>query len=148
MSEDTIDITIGGRPFTLRGLVGEHVEVEWRMPAVNLDPNDPLASAVDIGPISDETAQQIADKLAVDADEDFVQKLQGAIRGLEQVWGLASDALDGARFKVTELSVNTRTSVYTFGFGVALPNTTSSLSAFGVTLDSFGLMFTYQKTAP
>jgi len=147
MSGDAIDIMIGGRPFTLRGLVGEHIEVEWRAP---------LEHAVDIGAISEPSVLEIADQLAIAdqlgaaAEQDFKQKLLATIDSLKQAWDLATtpDPLAGARFQVTELSVNTRTNVYRFGFGVALAGASLPAPGLGITLESFGLTFTYRKAAP
>jgi hypothetical protein len=135
LTEGFVTITINKEPFTLRGTVGASLNVQY---------HKDLEHAAPLGTIPDMVAA-IASGFGLADGDDFKQKLQDTIAALGQVPGLGPVAkiLNEGQVKVTDLGIDTASGKYQFGFGVEL----SDFKYGGISLDAFGLVFTYHKPA-
>ena len=134
--EGYVRITISDKHFELRGTVGEHVKVAW---------HKPFEEGVDLGTAT-QMAGAVAGALGVANPEAFTKQLNeklDSVKNLPIVGGFAK-IVEEAPVKVTDLGIDTLVGRYQFGFGWDLSGMGAGYQ--GITLDAFGLVFTYTKT--
>jgi hypothetical protein len=138
VTQGYIRVTIGDDHFELRGTVGDHLKVAW---------HKPFEEAVDLGTIP-EMVGAVAGAIGVADAAHFTDELNKKLDALESIGGLKPVAhlLKTATVKVTDLAIDTQIGKYEFGFGVDL--SASDVSYKGVSLDAFGLLFTYTAPPP
>lgn len=132
--EGYIVIDIGDQRFMLDGTVGAFIDVQYHRS---------FDDAVAIGTIPD-IAATVAAALGIADAAAFHDKVVADIDKLSMIPGLP-DALKRLVIKVTDLGINTSTSVYQFGFCCDL--SALEIKAGGVQLKGFGMKITYAKTA-
>jgi hypothetical protein len=135
LTEGFITITIGKETFELHGTVGDYLKVEF---------HKPFDKAPDLGTIPEMVAA-VASGLGVADGPTFEANLKEKITKLGKVPGLekVAKALNESTVKVTDLGIDTQADRYQFGFGVDL--TGAQIAYAGISLDAFGLLFTYTK---
>ena len=126
-----IRVTINEEPYELWGTVGDHLRVSW---------HKPFEDAIDLGTIP-EMVSAVADAIGVADGASFKAELEAKLDALENIGGLkpVAHALKTATVRITDLGIDTQVGKYEFGFGVKL----SGVAYKGVSLDAFGLLFTY-----
>jgi len=136
LTEGFITISIGEEKFELRGIVGDYLKVEYHMS---------FADALALGTIP-EIMGNVAKALGVPNAAEFTTKLTAMLEDLEGVplVNPAATILKDGVVKVTDLGIDTQTGKYEFGFGVDLAG--KNISCGGISLDAFGLLFTYTKS--
>lgn len=135
--EGFIEISIGDEKFKLDGIVGAYLKVEY---------HKPFEEAVSLGTIP-EMVGAVASGLGVADGATFAGNLTNRIGDLGRVPGLQPVAkiLNEGVVKVTDLAIDTQEGKYQFGFGVDLTGLEPPIGYAGITLDAFGLLFTYTK---
>ena len=137
VTEGFIRITINEQPYELRGTVGDHLKVAW---------HKPFEEAIDMGTIP-EMVGAVAGAIGVADGASFTAELNAKLDALEKIGGLkpVAHTLKTASVRITDLGIDTQVGKYEFGFGVDL--SASGIAYKGVSMDAFGLLFTY-TTAP
>jgi len=128
----SITLEIQQQPFTLEGLIGESINVQYHK-----SPEDGLQ----LGTVHD-LAKEIAGLFGLDGD--FENKLNGLLTALKEAGGLDKivETLMSSKIIITDLGINTATpATYQFGFYVRLKD--AKLGP--VTIVGFGVVFTYEK---
>lgn len=133
LTEGFITISIGDEKFELRGIVGAYLKVEY---------HKSFEEALPLGTIP-EIVANVATALGVPNAKDFATNLNTMLTELESVPLVApvANILKTGVVKVTDLGIDTQTGKYQFGFGVDL----AGEKVGGISLDAFGLLFTYTK---
>jgi len=136
LTEGFITISIGEEKFELRGIVGDYLKVEYHMS---------FADALALGTIP-EIMGNVAKALGVPNAAEFTTKLTAMLKDLEGVPLVkpAATILKNGVVKVTDLGIDTQMGKYEFGFGVDLAG--KNINCGGISLDAFGLLFTYTKS--
>jgi hypothetical protein len=126
-------VTTNEQRFELRGTVGDHLKVAW---------HKPFDEAIDLGTIP-EMVGAVAGAIGVADGASFKAELDAKLDALENIGGLKPVAhlLKTATVRITDLGIDTQVGKYEFGFGIDL--SASSIAYKGVSLDAFGLLFTY-----
>lgn len=135
VTEGFIRITINEQPYELRGTVGDHLKVAW---------HKPFEEAIDLGTLP-EMVGGVAGAIGVADGASFKAGLDEKLNALEKIGGLqpVAHALKTATVRITDLGIDTQAEKYEFGFGVDL--SASGIAYKGVSMDAFGLLFTYSK---
>ena len=137
VTEGFIGVTINEQYYELRGTVGDHLKVAW---------HKPFAEAIDLGTIPDMVGA-VAGAIGVTNGASFKAELEAKLDALEKIGGLkpVAHTLKTASVRITDLGIDTQAGRYEFGFGVDL--SAAGVAYKGVSMDAFGLLFTY-TTAP
>jgi hypothetical protein len=135
LTEGFITISIGDEKFELSGIVGAYLKVEY---------HKSFEEALPLGTIP-EIVGNVANALGVPNAKAFTGNLDAMLTDLEGVPLVkpAASMLKEGVVKVTDLGIDTQTGKYQFGFGVDLAG--KNISCGGISLDAFGLLFTYTK---
>jgi hypothetical protein len=135
LTEGFITISIGEEKFELRGIVGGYIKVEYHKSFEDALALDTIPNIVG----------SVAKALGVPNAAEFATKLTAMLEDLESVPLVkpAATILKDGVVKVTDLGIDTQMGKYEFGFGVDLVG--KNISCGGISLDAFGLLFTYTK---
>lgn len=139
LTEGFIRVTISDEHFELRGTVGDHVKVAW---------HKPFEKGVDLGTALD-MAEAVASALGVADPAQFKTELQtklDAVKNLPIAKQIVA-IVEQAHVRVTDLGIDTLAGKYQFGFGWNLSTLDPPAAYKGISLDAFGLLFTYTKPA-
>lgn len=133
VTEGFIHVTINEQHYELRGTVGAHLKVAW---------HKPFEEAIELGTIP-EMVGAVAGAIGVADAASFKAELEAKLDALEKIGGLKPVAhlLKTATVRITDLGIDTQIGKYEFGFGVDLSK--AGVAYKGVSLDAFGLLFTY-----
>ena len=135
LTEGFITISIGDEKFELSGVVGAYLKVEY---------HKSFEEALPLGTIP-EIVGGVASALGVPNAQEFTANLNKMLTDLEGVPLVkpAATILKEGVVKVTDLGIDTQTGKYQFGFGVDLARRDIKMGE--ISLDAFGLLFTYTK---
>lgn len=139
LTEGFIRVTINDEHFELRGTVGDHVKVAWHKP---FEEGADLGTALDM-------ADAVAVALGVGEPGKFKAELQAKLDAVKKlpIASTIATIVEQAHVKVTDLGIDTLAGKYQFGFGWSLATLDPPAAYKGISLDAFGLLFTYTKPA-